>query len=269
MLILVLVFSFNTSLSCCKLSLSKLQIAYGGVWSATPHTSNNVHCNTVHLVLPVCHCFCSYCRTPYTESDSFPLRRLSCFNNFSVSETLLLGSGTIGDGRGGKGDVWNKFGQIWNYSGHKFDGDHFFKDHNNPTTKKVENFGEDFFYLFGETLYIWKYFVFNIRADSSSPPKLFCSPTAMSGTITSHAYMHDINEQLTLPADEVFRIFDCIPFYVTTTRSTRNRKVGNSPYPLCCLSRPEIYRTKSVLCYSKFSSTKLHSAYCAYIKPYY
>jgi len=32
-------------------------------------------------------------------------------------------------------------------------------------SKKVENFSED---LFGEhTLYIWKYFVLNIRADSS------------------------------------------------------------------------------------------------------
>jgi len=28
-------------------------------------------------------------------------------------------------------------------------------------------------------LYIWKYFVSNIRADSFRPPKLFCSPTAM------------------------------------------------------------------------------------------
>jgi len=39
-----------------------------------------------------------------------------------------------------------------------------------------------FIYLFffvENILYIWKYFVLNIRADSSCLPKLLCSPAAM------------------------------------------------------------------------------------------
>jgi len=45
-------------------------------------------------------------------------------------------------------------------------------------SKKVENFSKDIF--LENTLYIWKYFVSNIQADSSCPTKLFCSPVALN-----------------------------------------------------------------------------------------
>jgi len=44
----------------------------------------------------------------------------------------------------------------------------------------VENFSEDLIVFLENTLDVWKYFVLNIRADSSCSAKLFCSPTAMT-----------------------------------------------------------------------------------------
>jgi len=43
----------------------------------------------------------------------------------------------------------------------------FFRDHNNPMSKTVENFNIDF--LFENTLHIWKYFILKIWTDSFCP----------------------------------------------------------------------------------------------------
>jgi len=59
--------------------------------------------------------------------------------------------------------IWNISGQIWKYSG-KPENENFFRDHTNPTRKEEKILVKT---VFENTLYIWKYIVLNIRADSS------------------------------------------------------------------------------------------------------
>jgi len=75
------------------------------------------------------------------------------------------------------GQIWNISWQIWKYSG-KPKNEDFFNDHTNPMRKKGKVFAKIFF--LENTLYIWKYFVFNIRAilsaDSYPPRSLTAMP---------------------------------------------------------------------------------------------
>jgi len=67
----------------------------------------------------------------------------------------------------------------------------FCKDHNNPMRKKGKVLVKTFFVL-ESTLYIRKYFVLNIRADSSCPPSPQTVLLSYGYADTVKAYNHKI-----------------------------------------------------------------------------